>query len=108
MIDRPAVCLCGAACRAFNIGRKFDKKEQKTMSTRDSKRIDVEKALAEHYSAKFGGDVWCLWDDSKRAYNIRGEGLPPAPEMVSTYPNGWSLNDYVTPGKAMTRLSASS
>lgn len=58
-------------------------------------------AVAAHYSAKFNGKVWCLWDDDVGKYCIRGEGLPPAPELAATYPNGWSLLDHLSPSKAL-------
>lgn len=70
----------------------------------NSKRIQTEAALAKYYSNKFNGKVWCLWDTEKRAYCIRGEGLPSHPDLREQYPNGWSLLDYVKPTKAAKLL----
>jgi hypothetical protein len=64
------------------------------------RRKDVEAALAAHYSKKFRGKVWCIFDTSKRAYCIRGENLPAARKLRKVYPNGWSLLDYINPTKA--------
>lgn len=60
-------------------------------------RAEVSKALARHYSRKFNGIVRSDWDSHKRAYFIQGDNLPPHPEMVKHYPNGWNLLDYITP-----------
>jgi hypothetical protein len=60
----------------------------------------VESALAAHYSQKFAGNVWALYDVSKRAYVIQGEGLPAAKNVQQLYPKGWSLLDYITPADA--------
>lgn len=66
---------------------------------KNKKRILADK-LAEYYSKKFSGKVWCSWDESKRAYCIRGEGLPSHPDLRQQYPNGWSLLDFIKPDKA--------
>lgn len=63
-------------------------------------REQVSAAVAAHYSAKFGGKVWCSFDEDRRRYCIRGEGLPAAPDIRDRFPNGWSLLDYLTPTKA--------
>lgn len=64
------------------------------------RRATLAAKLAKHYSRKFKGKVWCAYDETKRAYLIRGEGLPAAPKLRATYPNGWSLLDYIKPSKA--------
>lgn len=64
-------------------------------------RVDVARLLGEYYSRKFGGHVWSYFDTSRRAYVIRGEGLPARSKRLrAMYPNGWSLLDYVTPTHA--------
>ena len=64
------------------------------------KRAEVEERLAAHYTAKLHGKVWAIYDRSRRAYCIRGEGLPAHPDLRAMYPNGWSLCDYIKPAKA--------
>ena len=64
----------------------------------------VEIALGAYYSGKFGGKVWCYWDEDKRKYCIRGEGLPARPDLQAQYLNGWSLLDYIAPMKALKLL----
>ena len=63
-------------------------------------RKDVSERLGKFYSDKFNGHVWAEYDETKRAYCIRGEGLPAHPDMRATYPNGWSLLDYIRPSRA--------
>jgi hypothetical protein len=63
-------------------------------------REQVSRGLASHYSRKLGGDVWAYFDESKRQYAIRGEGLPPHPDLIAMYPNGWSLLDFIKPARA--------
>lgn len=75
------------------------------MTLRNRKRI--EDKLAAYYSLKMNGKVWCLWDEERRAYCIRGEGLPPHPDLKEQYPNGWSLVDYIKPNKALRLIGES-
>ena len=63
-------------------------------------RQQVSKRLAKHYSERFSGNVWAHYDESRRAYCIRGESLPACHELADRYPNGWSLLDYIKPAKA--------
>lgn len=69
-------------------------------------REQVATRLGEYYSAKFTretgrpAEVWSYFDDQKRAYCIRGEGLPAHPDLQAQYPNGWSMIDYIKPMKA--------
>jgi hypothetical protein len=68
------------------------------------KRIQIIEKLAEHYSRKLNGKVWAAWDEQKRMYSIRGEGLPAHPDLQSQYPNGWSMLDYISPSDARKLL----
>lgn len=63
-------------------------------------RAEVSKALGAIYTRKMGGEVWAHYDDNKRAYAIRGEGLPAHPDLREQYPRGWSLLDWVAPTRA--------
>lgn len=69
-------------------------------------RNDVCKRLGEHYSRKFNGVVWAVFDDSRRSYLIRGSGLPSAPEVRHLYPHGWELLDYIRPTEARKLIAA--
>jgi len=60
----------------------------------------VAKWLGLYYTRKLGGKVWSSFDTSKRAYEIRGEGLPAHPDMKAQYPNGWAMLDWVKPTEA--------
>lgn len=65
-------------------------------------REQVARRLGEYYSQKFTREtsrpakVWSYFDESKRAYVIRGENLPSNVDPS----RGWSLLDYVKPSKA--------
>ncbi len=63
-------------------------------------RAQVAERLAKYYTEKMNGPVRCSFDPDKRAYCIQGEGLPSHPDLSEQYPNGWSMLDYVKPGKA--------
>lgn len=71
-------------------------------------RKQISEMLAKYYADKFkrdtgqeyAGKVWVYFDESKRAYCLRGEGLPAHPDLRDMYPNGWSLLDYVKPTEA--------
>jgi hypothetical protein len=74
-------------------------------------RSQICKALAEYYVRKFAtetgekpedyaGKIWVSFDDSKRAYCIRGESILSHPDVWAMYPNGWSLLDYDKPAVA--------
>ncbi len=63
-------------------------------------RQKLERRLAEYYTAKMRGPVRCNWDPDKRSYCIHGEGLPAAPDLAAMYPQGWSMVDYIKPGRA--------
>ena len=63
-------------------------------------RSEVSAFLAGFYSHKLSGKVWCAYDDGKRAYCIRGEGLPACAELRHQYPRGWSMMDWVKPAIA--------
>lgn len=86
-------------------------------ATRESKRIPIEQGLATYYRNKFAqqtgrkpeeyASLWVSWDDDKRAYSLRGDGLPSHPDLAVQHPNGWCLNDYVTPTKAAELLGLS-
>ena len=64
-------------------------------------REQVAQRLGEYYSQKFTREtgrpahVWSYYDESKRAYCLRGENLPS-----NINDHGWSLLDYVKPIKA--------
>lgn len=64
-------------------------------TSEEEKRERIEK-LARHFTVKFGGKCRAGFDDEKHKYYVKGDNLPPAPEMASTYPNGWTLIDYFT------------
>lgn len=81
------------------------------MNMKRTNRDAVCKALAGYYINKFAkstglpveqfsGKIWVSWDESKRAYQLRGEAIPAKPDLQSTYPNGWSMLDWVKPSKA--------
>jgi hypothetical protein len=70
-------------------------------------------ALVAHFKAKYAAitgvptqniNVWCFWDenreDEKNCYCLRGESLPPHPDLRDQYPNGWSLLSHITPARA--------
>lgn len=78
------------------------------MTNVNASRQDVEKRLAEHYTEKLKGKVWCAFDESKRAYAIRGEGLPAHPDLKEQYPKGWSMLDYIKPTQAYKILGIKS
>lgn len=66
-------------------------------------REQVANGLANHYSVKFQGDVWSYFDNAKRVYVVRGEGLPAKYTFTGELAiNGetWSLLDYVKPTEA--------
>lgn len=67
-------------------------------------RSDVIAALAAHYSRALNGKVWAGYDNSRRKYYIRGEGLPASPELQHVYPNGWGLFDEFSPTEARKRV----
>lgn len=67
------------------------------ITARNFPRPFVEEELGLHYSIKLRGKVWSLYDEDRRAYVIRGEGLPAHPDMAAQYPRGWSMLDYVKP-----------
>lgn len=75
---------------------------------RTTRREQVATELASYYNDEYdriGGEratsrVWAYFDESKRAYCLRGEGLPAHPQMRAQYPNGWSLLSYVKPTEA--------
>lgn len=68
-------------------------------------RAQVCEQLANYYSKKLNGKVWAHYDASKRAYCIRGEGLPAAPALRHLYPNGWSMLDYIKPAQAREKIA---
>ncbi len=70
-----------------------------------STRSEVSAFLAGYYSGKLNGHVWCAYDDTKRAYCIRGERLPAHPDLAHLYPRGWSMIDYVKPAKARALIA---
>lgn len=61
-------------------------------------RKQVAERLGQYYSRKYEretgrpANVWSYYDDSKRAYCLRGENLP---SNISDH--GWSLLDYIKP-----------
>jgi hypothetical protein len=63
-------------------------------------RKQVSERLGTYYSRKLNGTVWASFDHGKRAYCIRGEGLPAHPDQAHRYPNGWSLLDHIKPTTA--------
>lgn len=69
-------------------------------------RKRVSELLTAYYRDKFRnygtytGTVYVLFDDSRRSYCLRGEGLAPHPDLAATYPNGWSLLDFIPPARA--------
>ncbi len=36
-------------------------------------RVEVQAAVSKYYTEVMKGKCWCLWDDAKRKYEIRGE-----------------------------------
>lgn len=73
-------------------------------------RKQVAEQLASYYSSEYEritgkpANVWSYYDDSKRAYCLRGENLPVHPSLAAERPNGWSLLDYVKPTMARTLI----
>ena len=75
-----------------------------------TRRAQIASRLAVYYREKFAREtgraveeysgVWVEFDNAKRAYCLRGEGLPAHPDLADNHPNGWSLLDYITPAKA--------
>ena len=69
-------------------------------------REQVAKQLGEYYSSEYErisglpANVWSYFDESKRAYCLRGENLPSHPELRAQGRNGWSLCGYVKPAQA--------
>lgn len=63
-------------------------------------RAKVCAAVAKYYTEVLKGKVWCVFDTSKRKYEIRGEGLPAHRDLAANYPNGWSMMDHLTPKDA--------
>jgi hypothetical protein len=78
-------------------------------------REETASGLATYYREKFAQDtgrtpaeyagLWVSWDQSKRAYELRGEGLPAHPDLADAHPNGWCLIDYVKPTEARRLLA---
>ena len=69
------------------------------------RRHEVSESLAAYYSEKMGGKVWAFFDETKRAYCIRGERLPAHPDLQRQCPNGWSLLDFITPTEARRKIA---
>lgn len=69
-------------------------------------REEVSKQLGEYYSSEYEritglpSKVWSYFDESKRAYCLRGENLPSHPDLRAQGRNGWSLLDYIKPTEA--------
>ncbi len=70
-------------------------------------REEVARRLGVYYRARFsGGSLWVDYDDQKRAYCVRGEGLDPHESMRVQYSNGWSMLHYEKPTEARKRVAA--
>ena len=91
------------------------------MKTQNSTRAAVCQKLEAYYVLKFASEtgrapdeyqnkLWVSYDESKRAYCLRGENLPPNPTLADVYPNGWGLLDYVSPklARELTGLTVKS
>jgi hypothetical protein len=64
--------------------------------------------LAEAYAITFRhlGRVWAYYEDGGWIV-LRGEGLPPHPDLKELYPNGWSLMSRVRSSEARERIRES-